>query len=331
MFFRSLAVLVPLLTFTGCIFLQPPQLRAATEATAACTMARSDERWLRQVLESWPRVTARYLKAQPLPLPMLVVFDARCSYRSTPRASPPRWTASEHKGHVAIPNGPTFPSALQASFYSFGADGFLLMSLPSVWQSVAPPSKIPLDQFVEGIFFHELAHSFQAQATPSVWFLALQQQGFSPENLGDDDVQERFAKDSTYAADYRKERDLLYRAAATPLLADARALTCSALAKMRSRRARYFTGANAGWARVDEVSLTTEGLGQWVAFAWLTKGRKLRASLVLSKLRGPFWSQDEGLAIFLVLDRLVPNWQKSLLSASPVTVEGQLSRACTGS
>lgn len=294
-------------------------------------MAPSDQRWLRHTMEAWPQATARYLKARPIPLPMLVVFDARCSYRSTPSAATLRWTASEHKGQVAIPNGPTFSAGPQASFNSIGADrNFLVMSLPSVWRSVAPRSEIPLDQFLEGVLFHELAHSYQAQATPSVWLLALQEQGFSPEKLDDDAVQNRFARDSAYAAEYGIERDLLYRAVAASTEVEARKLTCSALAKMRARRARYFTGANAGWARVDEISLTTEGLGQYVAFAWLTKARKLRASLVLAKLRGPFWSQDEGLAIFLVVDRLVPNWQKSLLSGLPVTVEGQLSRACKG-
>lgn len=141
-------------------------------------------------------------------------------------------------------------------------------------------------------------------------------------------MQERFSKTPSYSNDYGAERDLLYRGAAAPTQELARSLSSEALSKMRLRRARYFVGKDAFWSRVDEISLTTEGLGQWVTYTWLTKGRKLAPSLVLSKLRGPFWSQDEGLALFLTVDRLVPNWQKTLFSTSPVTAEEQLARAC---
>jgi hypothetical protein len=34
---------------------------------------------------------------------------------------------------------------------------------------------------------------------------------------------------------------------------------------------------------------TTEGLGEWVSYNWLTRGRGVSPSLVLPKLRGGFW------------------------------------------
>ncbi len=49
---------------------------------------------------------------------------------------------------------------------------------------------------------------------------------------------------------------------------------------------------------------------------------------MLSKLRGRYWSQEEGLAIFLTIDRLVPHWQKRLFTRSPATAHDLLELAC---
>ena len=236
---------------------------------------------------------------------------------------------AEHRGEIALPNGARIPPAPNAfNAVTDAGHNFVVIALPSIWRPVAPKSDIPLELFLEGVLLHELAHAYQSAVTPDVSFPALLKRLPTTANVSDDGVQEAFEKNAAYVRDYEAERDLLFRAASAPTDAEARALACDGVAAIRARRARHFTGANAYWALVDDMSLTTEGLGQWVAYRWLTQVRGLAPSLVLSKLRGPYWSQEQGLATFLIVDRLVPGWQSRLFSATPVTGDRLLALAC---
>lgn len=328
---RGLAAASALLLI-GCVQTSalPGQRGAAVSQHDLCRMAESDRRWLTDALGSWRIALRHFLKVDNHPLPQIIVYDERCSYSLPPQAqSGVRWSTTAHGGQVTLPNGRRMaagPNAFNA--VTSEVVNFVVMSLPSIWQQVAPPSEIPLGWFLEGIMLHELAHSYQSAVNPSASFVRLQREGLIPDNVSDDSVQEKFKENAIYVREYTAERDLLFRAASAPTDGEARALACEALALFRERRLRHFTGVNAQWAAVDEISLTTEGLGQWLSYAWLTRGRHLAPAVVLPKLRSSFWSQDEGLAIFLLVDRLVPNWQRLVLSSSPETTEQLLARAC---
>jgi hypothetical protein len=90
---------------------------------------------------------------------------------------------------------------------------------------------------------------------------------------------------------------------------------------VRERHARYFTGSNAVYAEIESLFLTMEGIGQWAAYK-LTKARGQLGpsdadalSLVRDDRR--YWSQDEGLALFLVIDAMVPGWQEQMFDSLP--------------
>jgi len=52
----------------------------------------------------------------------------------------------------------------------------------------------------------------------------------------------------------RARSDLIYRAAAAPDDAEARGLAGEALARMRARGARFFTGENAKLSELEDIS-----------------------------------------------------------------------------
>ncbi len=108
------------------------------------------------------------------------------------------------------------------------------MSLPSIWRPVAPKSEIPLEWFLEGVLLHELGHSYQSAATPDVSFPTLLKRLPQAGNVNDDSVQEAFNANADYVRDYEAERDLLFRAASAPTVAEARALACDALDRLRA-------------------------------------------------------------------------------------------------
>lgn len=298
-------------------------------ADQRCQLAEEDRRWFAEALAGWTTVRRNFLKGPDQPLPQIVTYDDRCAYTLTAPGKGRAWTVASHRGEIVLPNGATIPPAPSAfNAVTDSGQNFVVMALPSIWRPVAPKSEISLEWFLEGVLLHELAHAYQSVVTPELSFPYLHRVHRLPENVSDDSVEEAFRSNRAYVRDYQSERDLLFRAVSAPTDVEARAFACDAVAKLRSRRARHFTGSNSHLALIDEVSLTTEGLGQWVAYTWLTRRRGLAPSLVLSKLRRTYWSQEQGLATFLLIDRLVPGWQRRLLSPAPVTAEHLLALAC---
>ena len=113
---------------------------------------------------------------------------------------------------------------------------------------------------------------------------------------------------------------LVYQAAAEPDALAARKLAAEALALMEARQKRWFTGGDAYWKNYDDLFLTMEGFGQWVAFAWLAdpRGAGLAPDAARKKMSGTrWWSQEEGLALFLVIDRFVPDWPRRAFAEKP--------------
>ena len=195
---------------------------------------------------------------------------------------------------------------------------FFVMALPSMWEA-AKISKSG-DPGLTGVFLHEFSHATQAPVLRPLW-AAAKARYKEPEDINDDQIQHVFQKDPAYVAVAEKERDLLFKAANEPEAAKAKALVREALALREARQKRWFTGADEVWTPYDEIFLTMEGFGQWVAYAWLadTRGEGLAPAEAQSKMRGGrrWWSQDTGFSAFLIIDRFVPDWPSLAFASEP--------------
>ena len=278
--------------------------------------------WIEKWLAAWDLTSRRILRLPDAPAPEIVFYDSSCVYTTSGvtahgaapvdgpalRGAKLPWRALAHGGSLTLPDSSQVPIDLM-SFTSAVPDGgpFFVMAAPSYWAERGHGQELALT----GVFLHEFAHTRQVQGMrhaigpiDSTWPF--------PEELNDDAVQTHFSADSAYVAAYTAERDLLYRAAAADSLAQVRALAAEALEMMRSRHARWFTGDNAVFADVDNIFLAMEGVGQWSAYAWLSHpdGGGLERDAAIKTMLGQrrWWAQDEGLALFLVLDRLLPEW-----------------------
>ena len=151
------------------------------------------------------------------------------------------WRAYAHGGTLTLPDGSASPVQL-ASFASATPERgpYFVMSAPSFWESTGRTSP----NLFTGVFLHEFAHTRQVEGMKDrLGPIDASWQG--PEELDDDAVQRRFEKDPEYVAAYTEERDLLYASADAPSIGEARELAARALAKMRARHARWFTGDDA--------------------------------------------------------------------------------------
>ncbi len=302
-----------------------------------CRFAGEPRAWTAQALEAWNRLDQRRLRiARPI-TPTIALFDQSCVYRLTPDRRGDftaggrrfRTSAEAHSGQVALPDGSTVPAA-RLAFATPVSDGgmFFIMALPALWRADTVEGRDPrLLSMV--VFMHEFTHTQQSDGL-GARIDRLLARGL-PEDANDDVVQDRFAGRPGYRAAWEAERDALYAAARAPDPATTRARLRQGLELMRARQARWFTGDDALYAEADDVFLTLEGSGNWSAWAWLTdpNGGRMSSDDAVTFIRGgkTHWSQDEGLALMLAIDRLNPLWPAYAFGPNASTAEELAIRA----
>jgi hypothetical protein len=297
-------------------------------------MTVGDAEWLQGALAAW-RLTARKgLGLRDAPTPDLVLVDAACTWRASAAAagSDPQLTAEPHGNTVTLPSGGEIPVGVVSFAAPWDHDrrSFLVMSLPGVWEAGGVKSELTLQKLMTSVFVHEVTHTRQFYAfAPRM--ADLTKRWNLPDDLDDDAVQTRFAKETEYVTAYQAERDLLYRASTEPDRAKAKAAAREAWSMIQARRARWFVGADAKYADLEDAFLTLEGIGNYAAFSWLTdpEGGGFARDVALGQFRrgGRYWSQDEGLAVFLVVDRFVPDWRARAFAPKAATALELLAEA----
>lgn len=308
----------------------------AVSMQPSCTMAKADRAWLDDALGDWRVAERDILKLPSQPLPQIVAIDARCTYIARPvSGAPPAWLGRPHGDPVDLPDGkqaPIGPISFAAPDAAGGRTGYFAMSLPSVWRRAGVSSGLGLERLMDSVLLHEMTHTRQFYfANPMM--TALTRRYGLPDSIGDDSLQDAFKDNPAYVAAYEAERDALYAAAAAPDDASARRLAAKAYRLLEARRARFFTGAAAKWAPLDDLFLDMEGLAQWTGYAWLVspKGTNLPRAFAIEQVRRKraHWTQDEGLALFLTVDRLVPDWRAKAFADPPWLAEALLRAAAT--
>ena len=327
----AMVLAVGSLSFAGCHSARvDTQTDAAVRADASSCDLTAAGGWIRRWFAAWELTSREILRLPDAPPPDVVFYDSACVYTTSPvtaGAVSPKdgpslfgatraWRAARHGDTLTLPNRKRVPVQLMSFTDNDRQTGpFFVMAAPDYWAQAG----FGQEPGLTGVFLHEFSHARQLPGLAAIigpidaaWKFA--------EELNDDAVQTHFGSDSAYVALYMAERDLLYRAAEADSIAEVRALATQALAMMRSRHARWFTGENAVFATLDATWLSLEGAGQWAAYAWLahpTGGGLDRAAAVRRMLgRRRQWSQDEGLGLFLVIDRLLPEWP-SLVFRNP--------------
>jgi hypothetical protein len=304
---------------------------------AACALPSPDSTWIAAALDGWQRESRRALHAPAIRFPTLVFFDTLCAYTLLP-AVPAGGSVSftgaghgfmtlgaPHGGTIRLPNGESLPARL-VSFASRMPNGdmFFVMSLPSIWRA-----KGRSDTLATAVFMHEFTHTQNPALGARID--ALIRRGL-PEEVDDDVIQKRFDSLPAFRRAYEQERDLLFEAARAPTRALALQTARRALAAMDARRAAFLRGPNALYADAEDVFLSMEGVGQWAAYLWLTdpQGAAQPADDAMRTIRrGGRWSQDEGLALLLVLSRLAPDAPRAMFGPNARTVLPLLRSAVT--
>jgi hypothetical protein len=283
-----------------------------------CAMSAEDAAWREGAFAAWDLTLERVIGAEADgPSPVYVFYDARCVFTGADG----RWRAEAHRGEATLPDGGSIPPQVASFAAPFGPDRrvYLAMALPSVWRADGVESALGLESLMTAVFVHEMTHTLQFGAYDPIIDEMSARWGLG-EDFTDDAFQDRFRGSPQIAAAIQAESTLLFAAAFTDDDAEARDLARQALASMQARRARLDGGPEAGYLEVEDVFLSLEGSAQWAAFRWLTMseggGHDARHALPLFRRGGRLWSQDEGLALYLAVDRLLPGWTESAFATT---------------
>ena len=120
---------------------------------------------------------------------------------------------------------------------------------------------------------------------------------------------------------------LLTKAILARDLDDCRQAVGEALLVSQRRKDRFFVGDKEGYSSLEDIFLAMEGLAMWVQYRTARErapsGEEWLKTLITLSERHDAWSQEQGLGLFLLIDRLVPGWQARFLAPdfpSPFTV-----------
>lgn len=294
----------------------------------ACVVPDGDHAWINRALDAW-RFTSREITAiGGVPHVKVILFSADCvlmsdSALSSPNSKAVTWSAARHDGKIALPNGSQIPAGVASFAAGEPGSTFFVMATPSVWESAGVGRGPDLERMLIAVLLHEASHVTQTEPY-GPRLRALIAHHALPDSFNDNAVQERFGDEEEFAASVRRETKLFLAAAAAPDHTEARRLAQEARELMRARQSRWQVGDDAYLVEAEDIWLTFEGSGQWVAYQWLTHpagGATPVAEALPDFARGRDWSQTEGFAVVMALDRLGgPSWKRHAFGDGAKTV-----------
>ncbi|MGH9382723.1 MAG: hypothetical protein ACRD2N_00275 [Vicinamibacterales bacterium] len=313
----------------------------STGTPAACRLPEQGHHVLQGALDGWASVSRDALGIGAT-MPWLILVDEKCEWHLSPDAAFTSATPSDtalsfdgrrltlfaqpRNGPLRLPNGRTLGSTATAStsVYGEGSRTFSVLSELEVWRRDPRHAKDrQLERFFQSLVIHELTHTTQVVAI-NRRLSALRGTVDLPSSVDDDIVQRRFQPVRGFQRAVDAERKAFYQAVLASSPQRRRALAARGLSLARERRARFYTGVNAVYRELEDIFLTLEGTGQWAVYRWARShaDAKVSDAAVVEIIRADkkYWSEDEGLALFLLIDALVPQWQARVLGehvASP--------------
>lgn len=308
---------------------------ASAPVAPTCSLPEADRAWVERALEAW-RFTSREITGlRPVPNFKAILFSADCVLRSTnalgsTTAEGVTWTATPHSGSIALPDGSEIPAGVNSFVAGNKGETYFVMATPSVWEAAGIGDKPLRPTSLIPVLLHEGSHV--AQIGPYGPRLgALIKRYNLPDSFNDDSVQERFEKNPEFAESVRQETQLFLDAAAATDAAQARKLAREARRLMRERQARWVTGDDAYLVEAEDIWLTFEGAGQWTGYQWLIHprgGDQPPAEVLPRYAKGRRWSQIEGFALVMALDRIAgPDWKRHAFGDGAKTVLEMLDEA----
>jgi hypothetical protein len=306
--------------------------------------------WMQAVLDNWEAACRRELRIPAKPLPWIIFYDEDMAWHLHPetRWLPPhevsahslRFTGEAYplvrvahrSGKVWVPDRELLPvdvakPRVATMPYDNERNSFFIAALPGLFHKLAGPDQARhLDELFLGLAAHELTHTRQlVYAMAQIRRRRLRYK--LPERLDDNIIQLEFGARDDYKRLYEEEGELLTRAILASDLDDVRRAARQALLVSQKRKERFFVGGKDGYSDLEDIFLAMEGLAMWVQYRTARErapsGEEWLKTFITLSERHDAWSQAEGLALLILIERLAPGWHARFLAPdfpSPFTV-----------
>jgi hypothetical protein len=282
---------------------------SASAQPAACALSTADRAWLDRSMRAWNYASTHISGIGHVKKIQAVIFDKACVVASSTamNGGPNRWSASLHHGKVTLPDGTTLKPQVISFAGSKDGQAYFVMSTPTIWRANGNTGKgTTLENLMTFVMLHEATHVAQ-MPTYGEKIGTISETYHLPDDFSDDSIQQAFKGNAEIAASVERESKLLFEASQARTRRETAALVRSARSLMKARYARWFTGKNAFMAEIEPIWLTLEGSGQWLGYTWVIdpRGGRARPGDVLPGLLADrWWTQREGFAAFMALERL---------------------------
>lgn len=300
-----------------------------------CHLSGADQAWLDRSTHAWNYASTHLSGVGHVKKIEAIIFDKDCvvTSKTAMNGGPNVWSGRLHGGRIELPDGNKTPVAV-ASFA--GSDektgtNFFVMSTPSVWRAAGKDGKgTTLENLMTAVMLHEGTHVAQ-MPTYGKEIGSIAERNHLLDSFGDDSIQAEFGKNAEFAASVERESLLLFNASQATSRTEAARLVRSALGMMKVRQARWYTGKDAYQTEAEALWLTLEGSGQWLAYSWEVdpRGGRVPAADVLPGFRSDrWWSQREGFAAYMALERLTgSDWKREAFHGGGKTIVQMLEEA----
>ncbi len=302
----------------------------------------SELEWLHEWIDAWEFMVKEVLKLPQEKAPLMLFYDDTYVYTTSDISAPQGqsfegpayfseklpWEKQTHNDTLTLPDAQKVPVQLMtfaAPSEKQGVESFFVMAAPSFWKNAGIDSEeVGLEKMLRGVFLHEFAHTRQMNGIGRIITEYERNYSFDYE-VSDDLIQDYFADDSAYVKKFREEVEVFYSAVLTEDEAVMRNLAQQGMRMLKERQEKYLSEEHQRLAAVDNVFLTMEGIGQYMIVSYLQspKGGNISKDTAIKVARRgkSWWSQDEGLALVLLYERLNPNpdW-KILFRENPADI-----------
>jgi hypothetical protein len=299
-----------------------------------CRLSSSDQTWLDRSMRAWNYASMHISGIGHVKKIEAVVFDKSCvlTSRTAMNGGPDAWTARVHGDKVQLPDGSKIPVGVISFSGSDPKSGnFFVMSTPSIWRAAGKTGKgTALETLMTAVMLHEGTHVAQ-MPTYGAEIGKLAERYHLPEDFNDDSIQGQFGKNAGFASSIERESRLLFDASQAKTRAEAVRLVRSALDLMEARQKRWYRGKDSYLRRAEDVFLTLEGSGQWLAYTWEVDprgGGVPSADVLPGFVDDKWWSQREGFCAFMALQRLTGSaWKRQAFHEGRKTIVQMLEEA----
>ena len=289
-----------------------------------------EHEWIWNWINSWNFISRSTFALENTTPPKILFYDDQYVYTNSSISAPRgvhfsgpglydqeiNWSKQLHNDTLVLPDNKKVPLQLMTFAAPMEEGSYFVMPAPGYWKKVGLKNDIvSTNKMLNGIFVHEFAHTRQME-TISQKLLGFQQSGKFNYPINDDIVQNYFQNDTAYTRQFRTEVDRFYNLLTIQNLSTLKSETKRCLEVYKTRQQDYLLPINSHLAEMEDLFLTMEGIGQYAMLSYYLSENggnlSFENALMATRHNKRWWSQEEGLALILVYEKLVGkvDWSK---------------------